>query len=911
MNLKPNIKIIVMLLLVIISITVIGVYADVESQNTTQTLYGLDNNNEINNNEINNSSNTTNQTLELNNLSINLLDGDFRANSDIYVDPLNGNDATGDGSASLPFKTINKSVTGAATGTTIHLSNGTYTGVNNTNIRIIVNDITITGESSGGVILDGENVLNTRFFYCYGGEYNITFNNIIFQNGKDALGGAIFVNNTDVLTISNCSFINNHAVGESGGGAIHFNCTLKLNNDQFINNSAPTGLGGALYSDGGDYSYTSNCTFIGNNATHGGAIDHVHGNQGTVVNSVFINNTATSVLPAIHGGGAIHIHGTVDDITNVGFTIENCSFTDNHANNNGGAVYTEDINTQIINSNFTNNSAANGGGAVFTSNSDGLKIDNSIFTYNTNNTIFINGNNSILTHLKIMNNTGYNDTEIDNRNALIFLGYNNTLNNSDIINNTGNGVYFNTGGGNYLGSSTIINNTRNGVIIIGSSNNIINYNRIYENGLGMDIGMNLPSSYNNNINHNWWGYNNITDQINDTGINTNNTDHYVLNLSAPDISTLVNASKIYNDSNMSNATLKYNFILNTSDSQYDKPNSLPYFVVDVVFKNNTDDDIINQYLDKDIRDPNSYSQLIRFLARTNYSVEALSDGEDVILDILSPLMANVTIIKTANNIDGVADVHNDTNINFILTVRNNGPDNATNVIVKDLLNKTNFQYLSNNANATYNNVTGELTWNVGDLEVNQSVSINVSVKVITTGYLLNIANVTGDNTPPNQDNVTIKSHPIYDAVINKTVNTTNTNIGDLVKYTITVKNLEDSQTVNVTDILDNKLRYISSNSSQGNYDYNTGLWEIGELAINQSANLDIIAEVNGGEEIANLATLYSQNIPPQDSYANITVNPPINPNGDKFDLMKNTGIPILLFLVLISIIGGTIYRKRK
>ncbi|MDR3222613.1 MAG: DUF11 domain-containing protein [Methanobrevibacter sp.] len=1048
MNLKPNIKIIVMLLSAIILVTAIGVYADVESQNAT-----------------------------LNNLSINPLDDDLGDNSDdIYVDPLNGND-NGTGNKSSPYKSINTAVTNATNGTTIHLSNGNYTGVNNTNIKIDSN-IAITGESDDGVIIDGKNAQDTRFFYCDGGEYNITFNNIIFQNGNHSLGGAIFVNNTNLLTISNCNFTNNHAVGPSGGGAIHFNCTLKLNNDQFINNSAPVGLGGALYSDGGDYSYTNNCTFIGNNATHGGAIDHVYGNNETIVNSVFINNTATS--SGIRGGGAIHIHGVDDDnddIRNQGFTIENCSFTGNHANDEGGAVHTEDANTQIINCNFTNNSAGdkggavftsdfiglkidisnftdnsavNSGGAVFTSNSNGLEIDNSIFTNNINNTIFVSGNNSILTNLTIFNNTGYNDTSKDSRNALTFSGYNNTLNSSNITSNQGNGVWFTSGGENYLVSSTIINNTRNGVIIMGSSNNTINYNRIYENGLGMDIGMNLPNSNDNNINHNWWGYNDITNQINDTGTNTNNTDHYVLNLSVlnlsapdistPDISTLVNDSKIYNDSSMNNATLKYNFILNTSEILYDKPNLLPYFVVNVTFKNNTANEDITTYLDRDIRDPNSYNQLINFSARTNYSVEALSDGEDVMLDILSPLRANVTITKTANN----TNVSNNTNINFTLTVRNDGPDNATNVTVKDLLNTSNFDYMSNNAsaNATYNDATGELTWNVGDLEVNQSASINISVKVIATGNLLNIANVTGDNTPPgqdNEDNVTIKSHPIYDAeitktvnnktpnigdlvnytitvknledsqtfnvtdtldsrliyipsnpssnvsydnntiswnigelevngtvslnitvkvngsgnitnlatlnasnmppknssanitvnppkyyaVINKTVNVTKPNIGDFIKYTITVKNLEDTQTVNVTDILDNRLIYNSFTSSKGNYDNNTGLWDIGELGVNETVSLDIIVKVNGSGKIANLAKLNTSNKRPKKSFAYIIVKPikhdkppinsdgsPINSDGYNFDL-KNTGIPILVFLVLISIIGGTIYRKRK
>ncbi|MDR3222614.1 MAG: DUF11 domain-containing protein [Methanobrevibacter sp.] len=157
----------------------------------------------------------------------------------------------------------------------------------------------------------------------------------------------------------------------------------------------------------------------------------------------------------------------------------------------------------------------------------------------------------------------------------------------------------------------------------------------------------------------------------------------------------------------------------------------------------------------------------------------------------------------------------------------------------------------------------------------------------------------------------------YDAVINKTVNvTTPPNIGDFVKYTITVTNLGDSQVVNVMDILDDRLIYISSNPN-GSYDHNTGLWNIGELGVDETVNLDIIVKVNGSGNITNLAILNTPNEPPKNDSVNITVNPhinsdkpPINLNGYNFDL-KNTGIPILVFLVLISIIGGTIYRKRK
>jgi uncharacterized repeat protein (TIGR01451 family) len=310
-----------------------------------------------------------------------------------------------------------------------------------------------------------------------------------------------------------------------------------------------------------------------------------------------------------------------------------------------------------------------------------------------------------------------------------------------------------------------------------------------------------------------------------------------------------------------------------------------------------------------------------------YNITTIFDGDndykpsyDSINFTVNPPKYDAVINKTVN----VTNPNIGDFIKYTITVTN--LEDPQTVNVTDILDNKLIYNSSNPSKGNYDYNTG-LWDNIGELTANQTVSLDIIVKVNGSGEISNLATLNTSKMLPIESqvvNINVNPPTNYDAEINKTVNVTNPNFGDLIKYTITVKNLEDPQIVNVTDILDNRLIYISSNPSIGSYNYNTGLWDIGELATNQSVNLDIIVEVNGSGKIANLATLYTLNMSPQDFYANITVNPHINPdkphiNPDKphinpdgynFDL-KNTGIPILVFLVLISIICGTIYRKRK
>jgi predicted outer membrane repeat protein len=155
-------------------------------------------------------------------------------------------------------------------------------------------------------------------------------------NTADEDGGAIFANEVDLVTITDSTFTDNHAIGESGtteGGAVYFQSSgsLTVVRSRFTGNSA--------YEDGGAIDLDS-----------GG--EELSGHL-TLLNSTFVNNHASGDAGA--NGGAVE---------GPGYTIEvsGSTFTGNIADDDGGAIYAETA--TITRSSFTRNTSQTHGGAV-------------------------------------------------------------------------------------------------------------------------------------------------------------------------------------------------------------------------------------------------------------------------------------------------------------------------------------------------------------------------------------------------------------------------------------------------------------------------------------------------------------------------------------------------------------------
>jgi len=220
--------------------------------------------------------------------------------------------------------------------------------------------------SFGGVILESGssmgNILNCVFYNMtatreqYGGAglyvlgvnynvYNCYFEKCVSTIGSSTRGGALYVGAAGINTnVKNCTFINNQ--GHLGGALIINNPAGVVDNCTFINNKATgNSEGGAVYLNGGTL---TNSYFEGNTATSGGAI---YVSASTIMrNLTFTRNTATS-------GGAVYVNGQSG-------VIESSTFNNNLATN-GGGVYLAKTKGSVTDSKFYSNTASENGAAIY------------------------------------------------------------------------------------------------------------------------------------------------------------------------------------------------------------------------------------------------------------------------------------------------------------------------------------------------------------------------------------------------------------------------------------------------------------------------------------------------------------------------------------------------------------------
>ncbi len=207
------------------------------------------------------------------------------------------------------------------------------------------------------------------------------------------------------------------------------------------------------------------------------------------------------------------------------------------------------------------------------------------------------------------------------------------------------------------------------------------------------------------------------------------------------------------------------------------------------------------------------------------------------------------------------------NVTFNVTVLNNGPDNATNVAVKDQLPAGLVFVSATPAQGTYNNATG--IWTVGSLNALASASLTIVAQVTSISAVTNVAEVSAvdqrdPNSIPNNGVTTENDYASVtltpqsaDLKISKTVSNPNPQIGSPVIYTITVVNKGPSaaQSVTVNEPQPIGLVFNSASATQGSYTAPT--WTIGTLANGASATLTINAVYNGPVQVTNTAVVSS------------------------------------------------------
>jgi hypothetical protein len=303
------------------------------------------------------------------------------AANEVYVNTT-GNDS-GSGTAENPYLTIQKGVDNVDPNGVIHIANGEYSGVNNTNISPAKN-MSIIGQSQTGTVINGS---GTNWIFKISPGVNVNLSNLTLTNGySTTTGGAIC--NQGALTVTCCTITECSAI-EYGGGiyssgkCVITDCSITRNNQTGFTD---TFAGGGIINDGGNCTISSSeITYNSANANAGGIA--TQNGYCTITDCKILNNYANHGAGIVNYGGNCIItrcdilYNSANIVGGIGSQLGNCNVTDSNIKYNsainGAGITNVNGNFTIANSYIANNAASEDGGAIM----NHCLIDESISTF--------------------------------------------------------------------------------------------------------------------------------------------------------------------------------------------------------------------------------------------------------------------------------------------------------------------------------------------------------------------------------------------------------------------------------------------------------------------------------------------------------------------------------------------------
>ena len=211
--------------------------------------------------------------------------------------------------------------------------------------------------------------------------------------------------------------------------------------------------------------------------------------------------------------------------------------------------------------------------------------------------------------------------------------------------------------------------------------------------------------------------------------------------------------------------------------------------------------------------------------------------------------ADLTITNTVDN----AAPNQQGNINYTINLTNNGPANATGVIVYDALPQG-VTYVSSSTNqGSYDSESGN--WTVGNVADGASAKLTITTSVDTGTGALEIDNLAvmayadqPDSDLNNNDATAVVKVNGSDLSLSNGEDNTSPSVGATVTFTVTLTNNGplDGTGIIVTDMVPAGLTYLSSVADQGTYNSTTGIWNVGSVANGATATLTLKVTVNSG-----------------------------------------------------------------
>ena len=284
--------------------------------------------------------------------------------------------------------------------------------------------------------------------------------------------------------------------------------------------------------------------------------------------------------------------------------------------------------------------------------------------------------------------------------------------------------------------------------------------------------------------------------------------------------------------------------------------------------------------------------------------------------ILAPLVADLGITKTTSSGNAAAGA----SVAYTITLTNNGPDAASNVVVNDVL-PLELLFQSINVPAGFNCTTpavganGAINCTASSMASGTTATFTLVVQLTgnAVGPINNTATATSDtddnntgNDSGNAPSVTVGGNGTADLAVDKSTQTTTTAPGDTVTYTITATNNGPDAATNVivSDDLPAGLQFVSATPSQGSCaGTDPFTCNLGTLNNGSSATITLQALVTATSgTIANTATVTADT--DDGNPGNNSSTPPaipVNPGAQ-----DAVGIPTLsewALLMLVTMLG--------
>uniref|UniRef100_UPI00388F5F1E hypothetical protein n=1 Tax=Methanobrevibacter sp. TaxID=66852 RepID=UPI00388F5F1E len=635
---------------------------------------------------------------------------------------------------------------------------------------------------------------------------NCTLNHVSFENFTLAVAGFVFRNsNLYDVNFTNCHSLEKENPDDYEYAAMAVTYNSVIDNCNFINCTTNRHSGAiCVAGENGNRVDILNSNFINCSAGIGGAI-YVHGNRAinenyhsNIINCTFIGNTATE------RGGAI---GSSQNY----LIVENCTFENNTAKQ--GAAYMlagidhgldgirEGHYNTMINCYFKNNTGTEEGGAVHITGNNNRAInctfDSNFATNGNGSAVYIHGENA-----SIINSEFYNHE--CSRGTVYIIGDNSIIDNSTFENNTasrgGAGIYVE-------GDNTLVNNS-----VFNSNNATIHGGAIHSHGDNIKI-LNSNFTSNSAIASTEDLQQGLGGAVYITGDNSAISNSNFINNVARNGSAIYNRGNnltIGEDTFFENQAWSYLLtnIANFKRIYYDPEKNV---TINVTFKGG--DNIINA-----IHNDGTPSEIFFYNVTYEFS---LDKNKNTGLDVINP------VDGVENSDDGrllYQDPREDLqNITIIVTHLESG---------KVVINHTGQTGIFGNISVSRKGLLP------GNYSVNVTHFEDGLYKYITNMTFFEIL-------------------PIADLAVEKNVSDKTPNFGDEIIWTIKVTNNGPS---NVTDayVIDKLPDGLIFKGSDGKYNSNSGIWDIGRLNVGESAVLKIRTVVNiTNSTITNVATVNS------------------------------------------------------